>query len=101
MDQQPEFRAPSASERLELIAQLRSAVASVMNVSGYRFADNGQLVLSGTFNQPLDKVYKPLRAAAESAGYMPWLRDGENGKYDVFLTPGVIPKQKINYRTPL
>ncbi|HQX75581.1 MAG TPA: site-2 protease family protein [Thermoflexales bacterium] len=101
MDQQPEFRAPSASERLELIAQLRSAVASVMNVSGYRFADNGQLVLSGTFNQPLDKVYKPLRAAAESAGYTPWLRDGENGKYDVFLTPGVIPKQKINYRTPL
>ena len=101
MEQQFEIPPPSASERLELIARLRSAVAGVMNVSGYRFGDDGQPVLSGTFNQPIDKAYKPLRAAAESAGYTPWLRDGENGKYDVFLTPGVIPKYKPSITTPL
>lgn len=101
MDQQPEFPAPSASERLELIARLRTALAGVMNVSGYRFAENGQPVLTGAFTQPIDTVYKPLRAAAESAGYTPWLRDGENGKYEVFFTPGVIPKTKFNFTTPL
>lgn len=101
MDQQFETPPPSASERLELIARLRSAVASVMNVSGYRFAESGQPVLSGTFNLPIDKVYKPLRAAIETAGYTPWVRDGENGKYDVFLTPGVIPKYTPNLKTPV
>ena len=94
---------PSATDRLELIAALRSAVASAMSVSGYTFGENGVITLRGRLLKPPELAYRPMRTSVERLGYTPFLKEseGEEGVYELMVVPGVVPHAKSDARVNL
>jgi membrane-associated protease RseP (regulator of RpoE activity) len=91
------------TDRLEIIAALRSAVEDVMIVSGYTF-DEGEVVrLRGRLKLPIEQIYRPLRERAERVGYTPYLKDLDESAstYEVTFVRGVIPQTTSNPRVNL
>lgn len=84
-----------STDRLELIAHLRTAVQDALAVEGYDFHENGEVVLHGRLKGAPEDVYPPMRRRVEALGYTPYLRPrGE--QHEVAIVPGVAPKAPSN-----
>jgi membrane-associated protease RseP (regulator of RpoE activity) len=82
---------PQSIDRLELIARLRTALATEMDVEAYTFLPDGQIELRGQLRHPPEDAYRPLRKSFEQFGYTPYLH--EDGKrYRVVAVPGIVPR---------
>ncbi|MCS7060300.1 MAG: site-2 protease family protein [Anaerolineae bacterium] len=93
--------AAAPADRLEIVANLRTALASVMTVTGYEFQNNGVIRLWGILLAPPDQAYRALRPRVEQMGYTPFLReykDGASGHagHEVLAVPGVVPRPSSN-----
>ncbi len=82
-------------DRLELIAQLRGTVESVMTVDGYRFDGDGTIKLRGRLKVSPEAAYAPMRDAMRKIGFTPYLREAGD-RHEVTAVPGVVPKAKEN-----
>lgn len=113
----------NSTDRLELIARLRTAVDAVMTVTGYTFGGplpdgvpsspelQERIVrLQGRLKVSPDQAYRPLRKQLERLGYTPYLTERPveqvapkaqassppSALYEVIALPGVIPKTQQN-----
>jgi Zn-dependent protease len=91
---------PPPVDRLELIAALRAAVASIMSVTGYTVESSGVIRLRGRLVAPPETAYRPMRANVERLGYTPFLKEdkGQAGAYELDMIPGVPPRNKPDVR---
>ena len=91
------------TDRLELLAQLRSAVEAVMSVEGYSFEENGQVKLRGRLKVAPEDAYHPMRDGLRRIGFTPYLRDATTadgtavtGQHEITVVPGVVSREKQN-----
>ena len=91
---------PPPVDRLETIAALRVAVASIMSVTGYTIENSGVIRLRGRLVAPPETAYRPMRANVERLGYTPFLKEdkGLAGAYELDMIPGVPPRNKPDVR---
>ena len=114
----------NSTNRLELVARLRTAVEDYMTVFNHSFDDannanvlaengnaeqrpNGTIRLHGKLKVAPEKAYRPIRQRLERLGYTPYLNDepphtdnaseySRECTHELVAVPGVIPKTPQN-----
>jgi membrane-associated protease RseP (regulator of RpoE activity) len=82
---------PPRVDRLELIANLRTAVGDEMVVEAYSFLPSGEIELRGALKRAPEDAYRPIRQRIEPLGYTPYLHpDGQ--RYKLVIVPGVVAR---------
>jgi membrane-associated protease RseP (regulator of RpoE activity) len=85
----------ASTDRLQVIAQLRTAVQDAIQVDDYEFLDKGEIALRGRLKGLPEEVYPRMRRQVEQLGYTPYLRPHAT-QHEVLVVPGVAPKMQAN-----